>query len=224
MPSDAERQRFLKALRDDAQFRADVRKELLTDELLNLPAVVEQLASTLASLTEAVEHLTRSVDERFDRIDERFDAVDRRLDRVDVDLGRVQGNQLEGELRAHPRRVLRGFGAEVSRMRRLDGDELFELEQTLGLSNDEGVCLNATDLVAVVPAEDGTPGGYVVVEASWRTGSEDVERVVETRDIVSRTGLPVTTIVLDEVGLAHPSIEEQIRSQRVRHLSRAGTS
>ena len=224
MPSDAERERFLKALRDDAQFRADVRKELLTDELLNLPAVVEQLASKLASLTAAVEHLTHSVDERFDAVDERFDRVDRRLDRVDVDLGRVKGNQLEGELKAHPRQVLRGFGAEVSRVRRLDGDELFELEQTLGLSDAEGVRLNATDLVAVVPAEDGTPGGYVVVEASWRTGSEEVERVVATRDIVRRTGLPVTTIVLDEVGLAHPSIEEQIRSQQVRHLSRAGTS
>ena len=109
-------------------------------------------------------------------------------------------------------------------MRRLDGDELFELEQTLGLSDAEGVRLNATDLVAVVPTEDGTPGGYVVVEASWRTGSEDVERVVATRDILRRTGLPVTAIVLDEVGLAHRSIEEQIRSQRVRHLSRAGTS
>ena len=112
----------------------------------------------------------------------------------------------------------------MSRIRRLDGDELFELEQTLGLSNAEGVRLNATDLVAVIPAGDGTPGGYVVAEASWRTGSEDVERVVATRDIVSRTGLPVTAIVLDEVGLAHPSIEEQIRSQRVRHLSRAATS
>ncbi len=238
MLSDAERQGFLKALRDDAQFRADVRKELLTDELLNLPAVVEQLASTLASLTAAVEHLTHSVDERFDavderfdavderfdRIDERFDAVDRRLDRVDADLGWVQGHQLEGELKARPRQVLRGFGAEVSRVRRLDGDELFELEHTLGLSNAEGVRLNATDLVAVVPAEDGTPGGYVVVEASWRTGSEDVERVVATRDIVRRTGLPVTAIVLDEAGLAHPSIEEQIRSQQVRHLSRVATS
>ena len=50
----AERQRFLETLRKDKSFRDDVRRELLTDELLELPQTVASLAGTVHVLVETV--------------------------------------------------------------------------------------------------------------------------------------------------------------------------
>ena len=45
---EAERQRLIETLRGDEQFRADVRREVLTEELLNLPQAVAALVDAVA--------------------------------------------------------------------------------------------------------------------------------------------------------------------------------
>jgi hypothetical protein len=50
----AERERFLETLRSDKAFRDEVRRELLTDELLELPHTVATLAGTVNVLVEAI--------------------------------------------------------------------------------------------------------------------------------------------------------------------------
>lgn len=49
---EVERKRFLDTMRADADFRAAVQRELLTDELLNLPQAVARLTSTVATLVD----------------------------------------------------------------------------------------------------------------------------------------------------------------------------
>jgi len=46
--NEAERKRFLDTLRSDDEFRATVRRELLTEELLNLPQTVATLVDVVA--------------------------------------------------------------------------------------------------------------------------------------------------------------------------------
>jgi hypothetical protein len=58
---EAERRRFLDTLRTDEDFRAAVRRELLIDELLSLPAVVATLAADLHQLTVKVDALVDAV-------------------------------------------------------------------------------------------------------------------------------------------------------------------
>ena len=59
-PMDAvERQRFLETLRNDRAFRDDVRRELLTDELLRLPETVATLTTNVNVLVETVADLRR---------------------------------------------------------------------------------------------------------------------------------------------------------------------
>ncbi len=57
----SERDRFLAALRDDEEFRAQVRRELLGEELLRLPQTVADLAATVAALVDAVAELHREL-------------------------------------------------------------------------------------------------------------------------------------------------------------------
>ncbi len=58
---EADRKRFLDTLRSDDDFRSAVRRELLTDELLNLPQVVASLATDLQQLTGVVNVLVDGV-------------------------------------------------------------------------------------------------------------------------------------------------------------------
>ncbi len=113
------------------------------------------------------------------------------------------------------------LGPDARSLRALSDREVLDLLVELGLTGPDAVGLSETDLVAVIPGPDGSPASYIVVEASWRTGSEDVERVVASRAIVSRTGVPVVAVVLDQMGLAHPAVEQQIQANDVTHLSRA---
>lgn len=59
--NEAERKRFLDTLRSDDGFRATVRRELLTEELLNLPDLVADLARGLQDLTGSAAALVDTV-------------------------------------------------------------------------------------------------------------------------------------------------------------------
>ena len=91
MASDtALRTEFLDLLVRDAEFREEVRRQLLSDALIELP---ERFAAFVGRVDEfIVEQQTFNarvaerldgVDHRLDRMDARFDAVDARLDRMD---------------------------------------------------------------------------------------------------------------------------------------------
>jgi hypothetical protein len=71
--NEAERSRFLDALRTDDDFHAAVRRELLTDELLNLPATVATLVDVTAQLRQDVNSLTRLVADYTERMLHVFD-------------------------------------------------------------------------------------------------------------------------------------------------------
>ncbi|MHB1929195.1 MAG: hypothetical protein ACYDEN_06275 [Acidimicrobiales bacterium] len=56
-----QRVRFLAALRRDEDFRSSVRRELLTEELLNLPGVVAALVDAVAQQRQDFAALAQSV-------------------------------------------------------------------------------------------------------------------------------------------------------------------
>lgn len=58
---EAERKRFLGTLRADDDFRATVRRELLTDELLNLPQTVATLVDVIAAQRQDFTALAKDV-------------------------------------------------------------------------------------------------------------------------------------------------------------------
>jgi predicted nucleic acid-binding Zn-ribbon protein len=58
---EAERKRFLDTLRQDDAFRADVRREILMEELLNLPQTVALLAAAINGLIEHQAEMQRQI-------------------------------------------------------------------------------------------------------------------------------------------------------------------
>ena len=58
---DAERRRLIETLRSDEQFRADVRREILTDELLQMPQTVASLTTAVAEQGRALADLRQTL-------------------------------------------------------------------------------------------------------------------------------------------------------------------
>ena len=123
----AVRTEFLRLLEQDADFRTEVRRQLLTAELIELPErfaafvtrvdgfiarteefmvrteefMVEQKAIN-ARVTErfdGVDQRFDGVDQRFDGVDQRFDEVDQRLDRMDTRMQAITDDL--GVLKGH---------------------------------------------------------------------------------------------------------------------------
>ena len=74
---------FIRALRSNEEFREAARRELLTEELLELPGEFKKFRAETNRRFAEVDERFDGVDERFAGVDQRFDSVDRRFDGVD---------------------------------------------------------------------------------------------------------------------------------------------
>lgn len=90
--SPAERTRFLRALQDDPEFRAEVRRQLLSKELLELPDRFARFAAYAEGFNE---------DQK--RIYARIDAT---LARIETSIGILKGNVARRVLRDHHETIL----------------------------------------------------------------------------------------------------------------------
>ena len=78
---------LIQVIRNDPNFRATVRRELLTAELLEVPARLSTLEKGITALVESTETINR----RLDSMDGRLDSVEGRLDSVEGRLDSVEG-------------------------------------------------------------------------------------------------------------------------------------
>ena len=65
------------------EWRDELRRILLTDELLRLPQVMAEFIETTNRRSEETDQRFDSVDQRFDSMDQRFDSVDQRFDSME---------------------------------------------------------------------------------------------------------------------------------------------
>ena len=72
---------FIQVLRENPEFRATVRRELLTEELLSVPTRLTTLEQGITALLKHAEVTNR----RLDQVDTRLNQVDKRLDNVERD-------------------------------------------------------------------------------------------------------------------------------------------
>jgi len=98
------REEFLRLLREDEAFREEVRRQILTDDLLAVPdrlgrleALLQQTLELQRQTLEAVRAMASrmaefaaAVEARFDRVEARLDGVEARLDGVEARLDRVE--------------------------------------------------------------------------------------------------------------------------------------
>ena len=195
---------LLRLLRENEEFRAAVRRELLTEELLALPQRFAEYTKVTNSRLGGVETRLDSMDTRLENVETRLDGVETRLENVETRLGGVEtrlggvetkvdalrGDALEAKTPTHLCQMLsdaldirrvqvvwmpHGIVAPLSRMDEFASRMEEAAEAGTITDADEGR-LSRTDMVArSLRRADGTRL-WIAAEASGVIGENDISR------------------------------------------------
>ena len=196
-------------LEEHPEWRAEIRRLVLTDDLLEMPARMERqeirmdnletrmdrLEAALERLAETVTALAEQVAATNQRLDDFRNETNRRFNRVESGIGDLKGHFMEGKARENAPIIaaLMDFqwintlpkGATIPIWREAESSGLTE-----GISRDERISFWEADLVIEATTSQGERS-YIAVEASYTANGRDTRRVVRNADYLNRfTGLP----------------------------------
>lgn len=170
------------------EWRAELRRVLLIDELLNLPYQVTQLAVQVRELVEAQR-----------RTEAQIATLSDRVLRMGDDVGTLKGRDLE---RLYREKVDIYFDAVLRNPQVLSyGDVralLDDAEKRGTLARGERRELGRADLIIQGKNPQTDEELYLVVEVSWGVRSEDVQRAAKRAALLRKTGLQVSAVVAGE--------------------------
>ena len=186
---------LLRLWHEDEEFREASRRELLTDELLELP---EKFAEN-----------ARQVDSRLKSVETRLDGVETRLERVEISVDDLRGSALEGKAPTHLCQLLfdtlsirrvqviwmsREVVAPIHRMDNFARDVESGADDGTITSEEEGR-LNRTDMIVRAIREPDGTRLWIVAEISGLIGERDIRRARESatalRKLYSQETVPV---------------------------------
>jgi hypothetical protein len=193
------------------EWQAELRRLVLTEELLALPQIVRDLAeaqqrteqqvaqliSQVAQLVEAQQRTERQIAQ----LVEAQRRAERQIVRLQDDVGELKGIVLEQRYR---NRAFAYFARLVRRMHTVTDDELVALlEEAVarGVLSEDGMdeIGRADVVVRGQRRESQSPDEvYLVVEVSWGVGTGDVERAVRRAALLGQTGLHTMPVVAGE--------------------------
>ncbi len=203
-------QDLIRLLQARPEWRADLRRVVLTDELLALPEQVARLQvetdrrfHELAEAQRRTEERVAALAEAQNRINEQIAALTRVVYALTedvrvlkIDVGDLKGDNLE---RRYREKAPAYFGRLVRRMRVLSAEELaglledaVEQGQLTDAEKDEAIL---TDVVVRGRYQGSGAEVYLVVEVSWGVGVHDVERAVQRAAVLGKLGIPALPVV-----------------------------
>ena len=214
---------LIRVVRENEEFRAAMRRELLTEELLELPRRFEEYRESTDRRLDMLIESVGALAQHSERTDRRFDTLiqlqtDMRRDiralhemyrRQHEDFGRFRGNYAEHAMlksRVTIARIIgRQLGLRRAYARPLTGEELsglvgdnFDAVDALRLRERAWETFLVPDLVAVVTElrRRDEPLYYIAVEASYTGGIEDAQRATDHARILRlATGMDAYAIV-----------------------------
>ncbi len=179
---------LLRLWHEDDEFRVASRRELLTDELLELP---EKFA------------------ENARQVDSRLESVENRLEHVEIDVAGLRGDALERKAPTHLCQLLcdtlsirrvqviwmpGGFAAPLGRMDNFTIDVESGADDGTITLEEEGR-LNRTDMIARAIREPDGTRLWIAAEISGLIGERDIRRARESaaalRKLYSQETIPV---------------------------------
>jgi len=183
---------LLRLLEQHPEWQADLRRIVLTDELLELPALVRRMAEAQVRTEELLERLTARVDDLAEaqlRTETRVQAQGRRLDAAIGDL-------LEWRFE---RRAGAYFSSLARHIRVVDRSALADLledavEQGLIAEGDRKDVMLADLVLTGRRREDGQEI-YLVAEISAGIGVDDIRRADDRAAALARLGRPTIPVV-----------------------------
>ncbi len=178
------------------EWRADLRRLVLTEELLALPEQVARFrADTERRFQELAEAQSRT-DEHIATLTRAIAALTNDLRGQKIDIGDLKGELLE--LR-YGERAPAYVGRLIRRAQVLSAAELAALLEDAvdhgRFTEEEKDEVLLADLVVRGRSKQNGSDVYLVVEVSWGVGPHDVERAVQRAALLSKLGIPALPVV-----------------------------
>ena len=200
---------LLRILEERPEWRAELRRLVLTDELLALPELVRALVEAqqrteerLTALAEAQQHMEERLSAMADALQvliRRVDGIDRSVSRLHDDASKLKGYALETRYRHH---AMAYFAPIARRTHVLDGEELESILDAAvergQLSEAEALDIVLADLVVHGRRRADSAEVYLVVEVSWVVDPYGVERAIRRSNLLSKIGTPAIAVVAGE--------------------------
>jgi DNA-binding transcriptional MerR regulator len=190
---------LIQLLGQHPEWRTELRRWVLSDDLLALPQTVHALAEAQRRTEERVEQLAVHMDglaQRMDQLTQRMDQLIEVQTRMGSDLERLKGSDLE---RRYRERAHAYFNRLLRRLHVLSGDELTALLEAAisqrQISEHEADDILRADVVLRGRRREDDTEAYAVVEVSWGIGLSDVQRATERAALLARTGTPTIPVV-----------------------------
>lgn len=211
---------LVRILEERPEWRAELRRLVLTDELLALPELVQALGEAQRRTEEQVTALAQRVDtltQRVDTLTQQVAVLTQQMTALtesqrhlmyqvadltgiartlSSDVGDLKGYGLEYRYRNH---FPAYFGGLIRRARLLAGEELTALLEAAvergQLSETEADEVMLADLVLRGRRREDGVEVYLVVEVSWGVGLYNVERAARRATLLGRTGIPTIPVV-----------------------------
>ena len=190
--SSDERDRFLMTLRSDAAFREEVRREVLSAELLELPqrfaAFVEEMRAFREEMHAFVLEMRafRSIAER------RLEALESVTGCLTDDSAKLRGMILEQKIRGNPGYYLSRY---ARRVKLADLDGLLDDLGIADMGDGDYEALSRTDVLETGRSTKSGKSVVFVVEARWRAHTGDVDSQAGRRRILSERGVDALAII-----------------------------
>ena len=189
-------QDLVRLLEQRPEWRAELRRLVLTDELLALP---EQLASFRAQTEQRFEELVeaqRRTEERLAELAAEMAELTRKVATLVDQSADLRGKDLEAQYRVKAHAY---FGRLLRRIHVLSPDELAGLVDSAVeagiLSDDQAHEIFLADAVVRGRRREDGAEVHLVVEVSWGVGPDDVERAVKRAELLAKTGLSTLPVV-----------------------------
>jgi hypothetical protein len=197
---------LVRILEERPEWRAELRRLVLTDEILTLPALIrelieaqrrtEQRVATIEEQLAALIEAQQRTEQEIATLVEVQRRAEQRIGTLTNDMAGVKGVVLE--LRYH-HRAHAYFAPLIRRTHVLSGEEietLLEGAVAQGLlSEAEADEILLADLLLRGRRRADNSEVYVVVEISWKIDPYDVERSVRRAALLSRIGTPAVPVV-----------------------------
>ena len=220
----------VRLLEQHPEWRAELRRLVLTEELLALPDQIAELTRQVTRLTEAqarieerqarTEEWQAYTEEWQTRAEARLDSLTGVVKRLNDDVGTLKGKGLETHYRLHGSPF---FGSLLRRPHVLSSEELSDiLDPSMdqgSLSSDEALEVRRADLVVCGTRRKDRALVYLVVEVSWTIDLEDVERAARRSVHLAKTGLSVLPVVAGET--VRPEAADQAQKLKVWQMTNA---
>jgi hypothetical protein len=173
---------LVRLLEERPEWRNELRRLLLTDQLLALP---EQLAE-----------LRVYTEQRFQALAAQMADLIQVVQTFATDLGTLKGQSLEWEYRT---KVYAYFGRIVRRAHVLSPDELTALLDDAiengALSEAQADDVSLADVIVLGRRHSDGAEVFLVVAASWGVGPQDMERAIRRAALLAHTGTLAFPIV-----------------------------